>query len=572
MRSFSAASFGVLVVTAFARAQAPLYDIGSTLSEQFGSAVASIGDVDADGVADIVVGARHGLGAQADSGRALVYSMKYGTFLYEVGGEHSGDLFGFSVAGIGDINGDGVGDFVVGAPQYDGLFGLTDAGAVYVYSGANGALLGKSAGSALGDQLGYRVTGVRDVNFDGFPDFAASKPFGDSGVVGNDCGVVYIYSGAAPTSVLRTYVGQVAFDKFGSALCGISDVNGDGRGDLLVGAPYNDAGGFDAGRGYVVSGATSGTILITKTGAVSAGWFGYSVAAIPDIDFDGRPEIAFGEPFSSVGASDSGRVRVWSPITGVLLCDVSLAAHDSLGWTVAGVSDFDGDGRGDLICGATASDWAPYTNAGLATVVSGATGNVLTTITGYANNDQMGFAVASAGDLNNDGFGDVLAATPFWDGNAVDGGRVRSVLGNAEYPSNYCVGKTNSSGCVPYISFGGCASVSISDYLNIVGVNLLPNQNGIMIWSTSTQAVPFHGGTLCIANPIRTPVQTSYSNPYPGIPCDGMYSYVFRHSLMTTWGLTPGMYIYAQYWGRDNGFLPPQNIQLTNGIKIPILP
>jgi hypothetical protein len=220
-----------------------------------------------------------------------------------------------------------------------------------------------------------------------------------------------------------------------------------------------------------------------------------------------------------------------------------------------------------------AAEWPPYTNAGLAKVYSGATGALVAAMTGYHDNEGFAYSVGDAGDINLDGFHDAIAGSPSYDGNATDAGRARVILGNAPWPSNYCTGKTNSQGCDPYIGIGGCASVSVGDNLMIVGVNVLPNVNGIMIWSLNANASPFFGGTLCVAAPIRrTPVQTASDNVGSVYPCDGVFIYHFGHAQMASEGLVPGSEFFAQYWSRDNGFAAPNNVGLTNGVKITILP
>ncbi|MCC7012409.1 MAG: FG-GAP repeat protein [Planctomycetes bacterium] len=569
-RVWNSAAWGLVLASA-ARAQAPLYDLFSlTPGEQFGSSVVGLGDVDGDGIGDLAVGCKGAAGAQAGSGAVRIYSGVSGALIRQINGERSGDQFGHAIDWIGDIDGDGVNDLIIGAPNHEWTSG-TDRGAVYTYSGATGAQIWKLGGNADGDRLGFAVSRVPDVNADGIDDYAFSKPWGDSGSL-TDNGVVWIHSGATHAS-LRLYTGAASGDHFGYALDGIADVNGDGRGDLLIGAPQADAAGiFDSGRAYRVSGASSGTTLTTYSGSTSAGWFGHTVAGLPDTSGDGRPETLVGEPFVSVGGvTGSGRIRAYSSSNGAVLLTLSGATQDAYGWVMCGMGDFDGDGKGDVQVGVPFADYATWTNTGLAKVYSGASGALLTAMTGYYDGEGFGAAVGDAGDINGDGFHDAIAGSPKYNQYGVDAGRARVVLGNAEFPTNYCTGKTNSQGCEPLIGIGGCASATVGD-LQIVGVNVLPNVSGIMIWSLSSAATPFYGGTLCLGAPIRrTPVQNSTVN-VSVYPCTGIYNYHFSRAKMAAEGLVPGMRIKAQYWSRDNGFVAPNNIGLTNAVDILILP
>jgi hypothetical protein len=573
MRSIRLGVAFVFGFSAAARAQAPLYDFASaTPGEALGASVAGLGDVDGDGFGDVAIGARDATGMQAGSGVVRIFSGKTGAMIRELDGERTGDRFGHSVAALGDVDGDLRGDLIVGAPRNEPTGGA-DRGAIYIYSGASGAQLRKLTGGSDGDQLGWAVTGVPDVNLDGAPDFAFSAPWGDSGGL-TDNGIVWVYSGATGT-ILRSYNGAATADHFGYSIDGMEDVNSDSRGDLVIGAPQADAAGiFDSGRGYLASGAASNSFLATYSGSTSAGWFGHTAASLPDVTGDGRPEAMFGEPFVSVaGVVGSGRVRAYSTGTGAIVRELAGDTQDNLGWVLDGLEDFDGDGKGDILVGVPAAEWSPLTNAGLAKVHSGATGALIAAMTGYYDGEGFGTAVADAGDINLDGFHDAIAGSPSYDLNATDAGRARLILGNAPWPTSYCTGKVNSQGCDPAIGIGGCASVSVGDNLTIVGVNVLPYVNGIMTWSLTSNAAPFYGGTLCVGAPVhRTPVQTSTENVGGAYPCDGVYVYHFGHAEMASAGLAPGMELFAQYWSRDNGYAPPNNIGLTNGVRIEILP
>ncbi|MFQ6092314.1 MAG: M6 family metalloprotease domain-containing protein, partial [bacterium] len=200
-------------------------------------------------------------------------------------GEAAYDELGYSVSGAGDVNGDGFDDLIVGAPLNDA--GGPDAGRAYLYSGTTGALLYTLPGGGPGDHFGWSVSGAGDVNDDGYADLIVGAPLNDAG--GADAGRAYIYSGATGT-LLYPFTGQAAGDWLGVSVSGAGDVNNDGYADLIVGAPLNDAGSTDAGRVYIYSGAT-GALLYTFTGEAAVDQLGSSVSGAGDVNNDGCDDL-----------------------------------------------------------------------------------------------------------------------------------------------------------------------------------------------------------------------------------------------------------------------------------------
>ena len=167
--------------------------------------------------------------------RDSVYSGIDGNVLYTFDGDDADDLFGVSVSGAGDVNGDGFADLVVGAPG-DSNNG-TDSGSARVYSGIDGNVLYTFNGDDAGDQLGISVSGAGDVNGDGFADLIVGANRDNNN--GSVSGSARVYSGI-DGNVLYTFDGDDAGDQLGISVSGAGDVNGDGFADLIVGARLDD--------------------------------------------------------------------------------------------------------------------------------------------------------------------------------------------------------------------------------------------------------------------------------------------------------------------------------------------
>lgn len=555
-----------------ALAQAPLVDVfGQNASEALGSAVVGLGDVDGDGIGDVAVGAKKADGLQLGAGVVRIFSGFDGHLIRQIKGERSGDDFGHALDAVGDQNFDGVTDLIVGAPYYEPAGG-SDRGAVYVYSGATGALLKKVEGQADGDQLGFAVSGVPDATGDGVTDYLFSAPWADSGGK-TDNGSVWLYYGWWHTQAPFGFSsGGASGDALGYSLDGLEDFTGDGFGDLLLGAPFKDIGALvDAGQVSRKSGAT-GAGYATFNGDAAFGWLGKSVVGLPDVNGDGEPEFAVGQPFVSIGGiAGSGSIRVYSSINGAVMYSITGGLQENYGWVLGALEDFDGDGKGDLLVGVPFADFGGFSDVGALRIYSGVNGALLHESRGLHGGESCGASVGSAGDVNGDGVSDALLGATKNSNVVALGGRARVLLGDAPLPSSYCTAKTNSAGCLPRVSVNGCASTTVGQ-LTIRATEVLPNISGLLFWSRSPTAVPFHGGTLCVGAPQRrTPVQQSVVNG-AGWPCTGLFSYTFSHAQMQLEGLVAGNQIYAQFWMRDPGFAPPNNTGLTDGMSITILP
>jgi FG-GAP repeat/Dockerin type I domain len=366
---------------------------GTGGSDWFGLSVSSAGDFNFDGIGDVVVGAQlHNAGA----GKMYVFSGDDGTELFSVEGEAAGDRFGYSVAG-GDISGDGLGDIIVGAPDHTGTAGAS-CGKAYVYQGLSEARFCNLVGEVEGDYFGRSVSGAGDVNKDGYPDFIVGASSYD-----NNVGRAYVYSGL-DGSILHTFSGESVGDNLGESVAGAGDVNKDGYADLIVGVYGYDALGTYVGRAYVYSGQ-NGSTLHTFDGENEWDQLGYSVSGAGDVNNDGYDDLIVGAAGHN---SDAGRAYVYSGQNGDILHTFDGAAEWSfLGGSVSGAGDVDKDGYADLIVGVEGYPGL-FESTGRAYVYSGQNGSILHTFDGEHQNSNFGNSVSDAGDVNNDGYPDLI--------------------------------------------------------------------------------------------------------------------------------------------------------------------
>ncbi len=353
-------------------------------------------------------------------------------------------MFGDEVATLGDVNGDGVPDFAVGAPhELNKSFVSPNVGNVYVYSGATGQKLytRKSPEGESGQEFGESVAGVPDLDGDGRADIVIGAAGADPAFSPNDSGRAYVFSGATGSILLTLNPPTPELNgALGDDVAGIADVNGDGAGDVIVGAPGETGGALGAGRVHVFSGLTGALIrTIQSPNADAGGEFGDDMAGLPDVSGDGVPDILVGAPFENPGATpiDAGRAYIMSGATGLVLRTFQSPGQEidgRFGESVAAVPDTNGDGIADVVVGAPRENpgTSPVDN-GRAYIYSGATGVLLQKCLPPAPeiNGQFGFAVAGAADMNGDGRGEVIVGA--WNenfGNApADAGRVHVYSG-----------------------------------------------------------------------------------------------------------------------------------------------
>lgn len=370
---------------------------GQSANDQFGWIARNIGDVDGDGVPDFVTSAPSSHVGGEDAGRIYVYSTKSGKLLWTADG-HAGDQLGTGLEAAGDTNGDGIPDVVASAPG---------SGYANIYSGRDGRVLQTLHGENSSDEFGRHASGVGDVNHDGFADVIVGAPSNNAS--GEKAGRAYVYSGK-DGRVLLTLSGEHAGDEFGSAVAGFSNKD---HLLLLVGAP--NAGPRKTGRSYVydaLSAKPKFTMESDETGAALGAMF---LSVLGDVDGDGFPDVYASDWSNNARGLRTGRVYVYSGKDGHPLFTLTgETPGEGFGTSPSVAGDVDGDGHADLIVGAWQYSGAAV-GGGRASLYSGKDGHLIKTFTCRTPGDTFGFDAVTMGDADGDGTTDFLI-TSGWSG------------------------------------------------------------------------------------------------------------------------------------------------------------
>ncbi|MBC8405203.1 MAG: FG-GAP repeat protein [Planctomycetes bacterium] len=428
---------------------------GTSYRNYMGSSVANAGDVNADGIPDVIVGARGAKPFWVDYvGSAFVYSGADGSLLHQFDGTHFYQFFGNSVDGAGDVDGDGHDDLIVGA-YYTDWSGLDKAGAAFVYSGATGLLLYEYYGLTDVDLMGISVAGAGDVNGDGRADFIIGANYADPGGR-TEAGTASVYSGI-DGSLIYQFEGPNADDHLGHSVDGAGDVNADGYADLIVGA----TDGF-SDDGYVnVYSGQDGTV-IHHIGGFFDETLGYAVSGAGDVDGDGYADFIVSDTEQNGFA---GLVQVYSGKTGALHFEVdgSLVEY-KLGISVSGAGDVNGDGFDDVIMG---SQKGP---GGRIYIYSGVDGTQLHQLVAAADYDHFGDSVSGAGDINQDGYADVIIGALNTDPSGVSDGGSAYIYAFNPYLTLSTHSVSASSGGVINLSFNFPQTAASFAYKTLISV------------------------------------------------------------------------------------------------------
>ncbi|MEK7791060.1 MAG: integrin alpha, partial [Deltaproteobacteria bacterium] len=461
-----------------------------------------VGDFNGDGIHDVLMGAR--LNDDIATNAGAVYVL-YGTSSFSrtyllngdgvsvtLLGKATLDYLGRALASAGDVNADGFDDIVVGAYQNNDGPGANNAGAVYILYGnpnlsatiqMNGAGVDVTVlGKAATDRLGVSVGGAGDVNGDGFDDISMAADQNNDGPGANNAGAIYILYGSASLSadyrldgagVNVTVLGKAALDQLGFATGGrnvplvatAGDVNRDGFDDLMMGAPYNNDGGSDdEGAAYVLFGGSSLSATIrldgegvnlTLIGTTTNDFLG-SVSGAGDVNNDGFDDLIVGAGYSDELTLDAGMAYIIygrssfpnaTLDTQTAQQDLSIAgkaASDRFGESVSAAGDLNDDGIYDVMMAglgngdngaASGAAFLLYGSPSLSSSYRLNGAGVDVTFQGKAANSYFASSVSGIGDVNNDGIPDFIFGEGYNDDLGVDAGQVYIIFGSESLSS-----------------------------------------------------------------------------------------------------------------------------------------
>lgn len=376
---------------------------GNQMEERLGSAVSGVGDVNKDGYGDFVAGAPYG----ASRGRVILVSGRDGQYIRQWSASEGSYFFGASVAGAGDINRDGYPDILIG-DFLDRQAGV-HTGRVFLKSGKDGSSLWEfSCLDTESARCGYSLAGQCDFDGDETPDFLIGADFY------GQTGGVFAVSGAR-LEVLWSLTGPQIGSQFGSSVSCQGDADGDGLDDILVGAPESLSG---RGSALVYSSAT-GELIHRVDGNISSN-LGASVSFIGDIDGDDRDEFVLGAPHSM---QDTGSAWIISGGAGLVIQELRPETGRNFGSSVSYLGDINADEVPDFMVG---DPTFSYTQ-GRVYVFSGKDLELFSTYTGewiQNGSDGFGGSLFSASDANADGVMDIVIGAPINSGAASEAGRV----------------------------------------------------------------------------------------------------------------------------------------------------
>lgn len=420
----------------------------SVAGATFGSAASNAGDLNGDGFSDFVVGAPFHDVVFSEEGSAHVFYGSTDPSLsgpdWSFGGQYQGGRAGVGVASAGDLNGDGYGDLAVGTSGASNP--EIDEGRVDVFYGSVGGLPSSPdwyfESNLEYTGVGMAVSTAGDIDGDGYGDLIVGAPSYSNGQSSE--GRAYVFFGSSmglPSNPGWTYESDEADANLGFSVASAGDVNGDGFSDVIVGAFAYTSGELYEGAAYGFYGSENGLPAVPnwfiQTNRVGA-HYGMSVAGIGDVNGDGFSDVIVGAPYDTNGEIQEGRAYIYHGSAGGLstIADQVLEeniANASFGVDVAAAGDVNGDGFSDVMVG------SPYT--AIPGSLDGRASLYLGTAAGVGNDpgwligstgtgDLLGYSAAGAGDVNGDGFSDVVVGSPYSDSGAAAGGSIGLYFGN----------------------------------------------------------------------------------------------------------------------------------------------
>jgi hypothetical protein len=435
--------------------------------------VASAGDINGDGYSDVILGATEYANPNVDEGLALIFlgsasgipNGNPATAYASIEGNADDAKLGAGVATAGDINGDGYADVLVSTPHLD--HGQPDEGLVFVFhGGGNGIADGNPANTSarleanqVGAEFGISVASAGDVNGDGYSDVIVGADAYDAGQA--DEGAAFIFHGgpagipdAIPISAVTQLESNQVAGLLGQSVASAGDVNGDGYADVIVGAPFYDNGQSEEGAAFIFLGSAAGvadgnpaTAHARLESDQTTALLGTSVASAGDVNGDGYADVIVSCHLCDAGQDNEGEAFVFLGSASGIANGNPGNAHARiesdqvsgfLGQSVASAGDVNGDGYADVIVGAGSYD-AGQSDEGAAFVFLGSASGVPNGNPGNAHAQlesnqvraSLGTSVASAGDVNGDGYADVIVGAPGYDAGQVDEGAAFVFLGSA---------------------------------------------------------------------------------------------------------------------------------------------
>jgi hypothetical protein len=447
--------------------------VGESAGDQAGYHISMAGDVNHDGIGDLLIAAPYNSDAGVNFGQVYLLFGKSGAWGNTINlgtadasflGETKNDWASHDVFGLGDINGDEIDDFAIGVKFVDQA--AFNAGKTYVFFGketgwslntslsnADASFLGEDSTSEAG-----HVAAAGDINGDGINDIIIGGGFNDQAA--NDAGKTYIVFGKKTgwgknislANADASFLGETEGDYSGHRLAGVGDVNNDGIDDIIIAAHGADANSIkNRGKVYLIFGKTSGWSQNASLSIAEASFvgppvmntsIGWNVCSASDINADGYSDFLIAAQNKSKIYLILGKSSGWQQDMEIESAAATIfsgeTALDHAGYDMRGAGDINLDGKSDFIIGAYSNDqngvdagksYLFYGRSSWTTNVNLATADA--SFLGEAAGDQSGFSVAGGGDVNDDGIDDLLISANLNDQNGQDAGKVYLLFGKS---------------------------------------------------------------------------------------------------------------------------------------------